>query len=161
MEPVLLELGKSLFVCQAFEGTLVLLLSTISHEDANAEEGAFAAAIDLFSQRTLGNLLKRLRARLDPPKELDTYFTEGWSSRNWIVHEFLHKCIADLQSPKGRLDASTMLVGAKQKVKLADVAANAILDQYLKKYELSVAQLKTNADRMWEYLNPEPSSPPN
>ncbi len=54
LEPVVLELGKALFICQCFEGTLVLLLSTISYEDADMDEDAFTAAVDLFSQKTLG-----------------------------------------------------------------------------------------------------------
>lgn len=39
VEPILLEFGKVLYLCQAFEGALVLLL-LISHEDANAGDGA-------------------------------------------------------------------------------------------------------------------------
>ena len=45
LEPVVLELGKALFICQCFEGTLVILLSTISYEDADMEEGTFTAAV--------------------------------------------------------------------------------------------------------------------
>lgn len=154
LEPVLLELGKALLVCQGFEGTLVMLLSTVSHEETDAEDGAFTAAIELFSQKTLGQLLKRLREKLDPPEELNAYFTAGWSSRNWIVHEFFHKCIEALQSPKGRLEVTATLIKAKRQVKVADVAANKFLDLYLKKYGLSVASLKVNADRRWKHLNP-------
>ena len=82
LEPVLLELGKALFVCQAFEGTLVMLLSSVSHEEADAENGAFTASVELFSQKTLGQLLKRLREKLDPPDELNACFTAGWNCRN-------------------------------------------------------------------------------
>ena len=34
LEPVVLELGKALFICQSFEGTLIMLLSLISYEEA-------------------------------------------------------------------------------------------------------------------------------
>jgi len=161
LEPVLLELGKALFICQAFEGTLVMLLSTISHEEANAAEGAYSDAAESFSQKTLGQLLQRLRKQLVLSEELNANFVDGWNYRNWVVHEFLHKCIIDLQTPKGRLLACTALVDAKHKVKLADIAANKILDLYLKKYGLSVAQLKANADRQWDHLNPSNVSPLN
>lgn len=148
MEPVFLELGRALLVCQGFEGTLVMLLSTMSHEEAGAEEGAFAAAVELFSQKTLGMLLKRLQEKLVPPPELNAYFASGWNSRNWIVHEFLHKTVQDLVSSKGRVQATAALVEAKRKVKLADVAANKVLDLYLNKYGLSVSELKASADRL-------------
>ena len=165
LEPVVLELGKALFTCQCFEGTLILLLSLISYEEADLDEGAFTAAIELFSQKTLGQLLKRIKEKIhpvkenaDPPDELDRCFKAGWNSRNWIVHEFLHTSIHDLSSPKGRLETIDKLVEAKQKVKHADVVANRVLDMLLKKYGMSVAVLKTNSDRMWEHLNP--SRPP-
>lgn len=158
LEPVVLELGKALFICQCFEGTLVLLLSTISYEDADMDEDAFTAAVDLFSQKTLGQLLKRLREKIEPPSELNDCFSVGWSNRNWIVHEFLHRTVQDLSSPKGRLTTISKLVEARQKVKTADVLANRVLDMYLKKYGMSVATLKANADRMWEHMNP--SQPP-
>ena len=154
LEPVLLELGKALFICQGFEGTLVLLLSTISHEKADAEDGAFTAAYDLFSEKTLGHLLKKLSKELEPlPPELSKYLTEAWNRRNWIVHQFLHEAVSDLSSPKGRLHAEAQLVEAKLKVKTADVVANKILDLYLQKYGISVASLKANADRLWEHMN--------
>lgn len=154
LEPVVLELGKALFTCQGFEGTLVILLSTISYEDADMEEGAFTAAVDLFSQNTLGRLLKRLTEKVDPPSELNDCFVAGWKNRNWIVHEFLHRTVQDLSSPQGRLETIGKLVEAKQKVKTADILANRVLDMYLKKYGMSVAALKANADRMWDHMNP-------
>jgi hypothetical protein len=158
LEPVVLELGKALFICQCFEGTLVMLLSTISYEDADMEDRAFTAALDLFSQKTLGQLLKQLTEKVDPPRELKDCFASGWSNRNWIVHEFLHRTVQELTSPKGRLEALGKLVEAKQKVKTADILANRVLDMYLKKYGMSVTALKVNADRMWDHMNP--SRPP-
>ena len=155
LQPVLLELGKALFVCQAFEGTLVMLLSTVSHEEADQQDGAFSESVDLFSQRTLGQLLKRLRDKVEIPEELDAYFIKGLKCRNWIVHEFLHKCVDSLHIPKGRVQVIELLVEYKTDVKLADVVANKLLDLYLEKYGLSVDSLKANADRLWDYMNPD------
>ncbi|MGE0876290.1 MAG: hypothetical protein AB7O31_16635 [Burkholderiales bacterium] len=157
LEPVVLELGKALFICQCFEGTLIMLLSTISYEEADMEEGSFTAAIELFSQKTLGQLLRRLKERIDPPAELTDCFISGWNSRNWIVHHFLHSTVHELSSPKGRLQAIEKLVAAKQTVKRADIVANRVLDMYLKKYGMSVAALKANADRVWDHMNPQRS----
>ena len=158
LEPVVLELGKALFICQCFEGTLIMLLSTISYEEAGMEEGAFIAAIELFSQKTLGLLLKRLKEKVDPPNELGECFKAGWNNRNWIVHQFLHSTVQELSSPKGRLETIEKLVAAKQTVKRADIVANRVLDIYLKKYGMSVAALKANADRVWDHMNPQHST---
>ena len=154
MEPVMLELGKALYLCQAFEGTLVFLLSLISHEDANAEDGAFSAAIDLYSEKTLGQLLKRLRERIELPDELTAPLRIGWDSRNAVVHRLIHEHIAKFMNPKGRVEVLAMLAAHKRKVKYADIIANRVLDTYLNKYGLTVDDLKSNADRLWEHLNP-------
>jgi hypothetical protein len=154
MEPVMLELGKALYLCQAFEGTLVFLLSLISHEAANAEDGAFAAAIDLYSEKTLGQLLKRLGERIELPDELTEPLRIGWDSRNAIVHRFIHEHIAQFMNPKGRVAVLAVLADHKRKVKFADVIANRVLDMYLKKYGVTVDDLKSNADRLWAHLNP-------
>lgn len=151
--PVFLELGKALYICQAFEGTLVLLLSLIAHEDAGAEKGAFDSAIDLYSQKTLGLLLKLLGDNIDIPPELQVHLALGWERRNAIVHRFVHEHIASLIEPKGRIEVEAMLVKQKQEVKLANIVANRLLNLHLKKYGLTVNDLKRNADRLWEQQN--------
>ena len=78
VEPIMLELGKALHLSQAFEGTLVLLLSLISHEDANADDGAFVdAAFDSYSAETLGQPLKRLGERVELPHKVTRRYASG------------------------------------------------------------------------------------
>jgi hypothetical protein len=111
VEPIMLELGKALYLCQAFERTLVLLLSLISHEDANADDGAFDAAFDLYSAKTLGQLLKRLGERVELPDKVTRPLRIGWDSRNAIVHRFVQDHIAKFMNPAGRIEvrpASTL-----------------------------------------------------
>lgn len=74
LDPILLDLGSALFVCQGLEGSLVFLLSVCAMEDADAEDGSFRAAMDSLSQRTLGQLLKRLRERLEISGQVDEQF---------------------------------------------------------------------------------------
>lgn len=50
-------------------------------------------------------------------------------------------------------EAEAILTKYKREVTFADVVANRILDMFLKKYGLTVADLKANADRLWEHLN--------
>lgn len=157
LDPILLELGSALFVCQGLEGTIVFLLSVCSMEDAQMEVGSFSAAMESLSQRTLGQLLKRLRERVGLPETIEEKLRTGWNARNWVVHDFLHKSIEDLVTPKGRLVILRRLSEAKRTVKEADVLANRLLDEYLEKYGISVADMKRSADRLWDHLNPSPS----
>jgi len=158
LQPIFLELGRAVFVCQAFEGTLIMLLSTVSHQNADEETGAFIASVTFLSQKTLGQLLKRLKDEIDIPDELNEYFITGWTARNWIVHDFLHECVDLLLVPKGRMEAVEVLAARKKEVKLADVLANKLLDLQMKRYGLSVDDLKRDADRIWDHMNPDQSS---
>ena len=78
----------------------------------------------------------------------------GWESRNTIVHRFVHENIVAFGNPKGRLEVEALLVKHKLNVKTADILANRLLDRYLAVFGITVDDLKRNADRMWEHLNP-------
>jgi hypothetical protein len=158
LAPVFLELGRAVYVCQCFESSLCFLLSLMAHESAQGEDGAFQASWDFHSKKTLGNLLKTLRERIEVPVELDAFLGEGVDKRNEIVHGFLTHNAQRLTDPKARLEVEQELVALKLEVKRRDVAVNKLLDALLKKYDLSNEKLKRNADRLWEQLN-EPPSP--
>ena len=160
LAPIYLEFGKAVYICQCFESSLCFLLSQMAHEIAEGESGAFQASWDFHSKKTLGQLLKALRERIEVPDELDEYLGVGVDKRNEIVHGFLTKNAARLYEPKGRLDVERELVQLKLEVKRRDVVVNKLLDALLKKYGLSNKLLKQNADRLWEHLNPEEPSGP-
>lgn len=155
LTPVFLEFGKAVYICQCFESSLCLLLSMMAHESVQDKDGAFQAAWDFHSKKTLGHLLKSLRERIEAPEELDEYLRVGVDKRNEIVHGFLTKNVARLADPKGRLEVERELVMLKQEVKRRDIVVNSLLDALLNKYGFSNEILKRNADRLWNYLNPE------
>src|SRR5712692_4377553 len=88
MAPLLLEFGKAVYICQCFESTLCFLLSLMSHEKAKGEDGAFQAAWDFHSKKTVGQLVKLLHERIDVPEDLDEFLGVGVDKRNEIVHGF-------------------------------------------------------------------------
>lgn len=161
LTPVFIELGKAVYICQCFESSLCFLLSKMTHEDAQGEAGAFQAAWDFHSKKTLGKLLKTLRERIEVPKDLDEYLGVGVDKRNETVHGFLTKNVARLYEPKGRLEVERELIQLKLEVKRRDIVVNKLIDALLKKYGLSNKLLKRNADRLWDYLNPGDSSDPS
>lgn len=148
MQPLFLELGKALFTCQAFEETLVFMLSLLAHDARTGEAGAFSSAFDLYSQKTLGHLLKALETKIELPDEVRESLATGWERRNAIVHRFIHDNQLLLAQPKGRLQVEAALASYKAQVRMADKIANVLLDQLLKKYGTSVSELKRNADSL-------------
>lgn len=155
---MLLELGSALVVCQGLEGSLVFLLAVCSMEDAGMAKGSFKAALDLLSQKTLGQLLKRLKERVGLETTAEAQFRAGWNSRNWIVHEFLRSTAEEFKTTAGRLRVLKRLANEKRKVKKTDQLANRILDMYLAEYGITVADATASADRLWIHLNPPLSS---
>lgn len=152
---VLLEFAKAVYVCQLFESSLCFLLSLMAHETADGQDGAFQAAWDFHSKKTLGNLLKSLRERIDVPEKLDKFLGEGIDKRNEIVHGFMTRNISRLADPKARIEVEQELVTLKHEVKRRDVVVNKLVDAFLKKHGTSNAKLKRDADRLWEHLNPK------
>lgn len=91
LEPLLLELGKAVYICQAFESSLCLLHAMMTHEEMGGEEGALTASWDFHSAKTLGQTINALRKRIDIPADLSDYLEDGVKCRNQIVHGFLTK----------------------------------------------------------------------
>jgi hypothetical protein len=153
LEPLFVELGKAVFICQSLEESLCFLHAQLSHEEAGRDEGAFEASWDFHSGKALGKLINALRKRIELPEEVDEFLNSGRIIRNEIVHGFMTKNIHRLSHPKGRLEVEAELVSLKLEVKKRDVTVNKMLDALFAKYGFSNADLKRHAGENWVYLN--------
>lgn len=156
LDPILLELGASLYVCQGFEQTLIFLLAIVEMENAEMAEGSLASAIDSLSQRTLGQLLKRLHQKLDITTELDSAFEAAWTARNWIAHEFLHDTAVSMRDQEGRQKIRNRLMKSKLTVKRGDHLAIKLLDEYISQFGPAIEDMRTSAEHLWHKLHPSP-----
>lgn len=152
LEPLVLELGRAVYICQAFESTLCLLHALMTHEEAG-EEDAFTASWDFHSALTLGQTINALRKRIDIPADLSDYLEDGVKCRNQIVHGFMTKNMPRLMEFKGRLEVQKELEALKMEVKRRDVVMNKLLDAFFAKYGLSNEILKHYAGEMYMAKN--------
>lgn len=153
LEPLMLELGKAVYICQAFESSLCLLHAMMTHEESGGEEGAFTASWDFHSAKTLGQTVNALRKRIEIPADLSDYIEDGIKCRNQIVHGFLTKNMPRLMEIQGRLEVQKELEALKSEVKARDVIMNKLLDVLFAKYGLSNAILKHQAGEMYMARN--------
>ena len=153
LQPLLLELGKALFICQNLEESLCLLHSQMSYEESGGEVEAFRASWDFHSSKPLGNALNQLRKRIEIPDDLSAFLDAGLKMRNLIVHGFMSKNIQRILDPKGRLEVEKELEAMKMEIKKRDVVINKLLDAYFKKYGLSNDDLKKSAGVAYAALN--------
>lgn len=153
LDPLFLELGKALFICQSLEESLCLLHAQMSHDKAAGEDGAFKASWDFHSTKTLGQLINALRKRIDVPDDLSTFLEYGLNIRNKIVHGFITKNAQRMFNPLGRVELENELAAMKIEVKMRDVLVNKLIDAILSKYGISNADLKRHADQQWEHVN--------
>jgi hypothetical protein len=158
VEPIWLELGKALFICQAFESSLCFLHAQMSFEQARGEEGSFQASWDFHSNKTLGQLINALRKRIELPDNLNVYLETGMRIRNEIVHGFVSKNIGRLYDPNSRAQVEAELVAMKKEIKKRDIVVNRLLDSFFAKYGFSNRDLKHNAGEAWERLNKSASN---
>lgn len=153
LEPLMLELGKAVYICQAFESSLCLLHAMMTHEEAGRQEGAFTASWDFHSAKTLGQAINALRKRIDIPANLNDYLEEGVKCRNQIVHGFMTKNMPRLMEFKGRLEVQKELEALKLEVKRRDIEMNKLLDVFFAQYGLSNKELKRQADELYAAKN--------
>ncbi len=155
LDPILLELGSSLYVCQGFEQTLVFLLAIVQMEEAGIAEGSFDSAKQTLSRDTLGRLLSKLRERVELPSDLEDEFNAALKARNWIAHHFVHDTAPEMAHAEGRQDTLMKLAGLKRTVMRADKMANEVLDEYLSQFGPELGVLEASASRVWQDLHPE------
>ena len=153
LEPLMLELGKAVYVCQAFESSLCLLHSMMTYEETGGEEGAFNASWDFHSAKTLGQTINALRKRIEIPENLNDFLEEGVKCRNKIVHGFLTKNMQRLIEFKGRFEVQKELEALKMEVKERDVLVSKLLDALFTKYGLSNEILKRQAGELYMTKN--------
>ena len=146
LDAVLIDLGSAVMVCQGLEATLVFLLAIFEMEDAEAADGSFQAAIDTLSEKTLGQLLKRLRTRLSLNENVEAQFRSGWEARNWVVHGFLRSTTEDLMSSQGCKGVQSRIAAAKSTVQQTEQLAHHILEQYIETYGISLEELSKQTD---------------
>lgn len=153
LDPLFLELGKAIYICQAFESSLCFLLALLTDQRVPSDGEAFSASWDFHSKETLGRMLKHLRGEIDLAAEIDAYLEEGIDKRNTIVHGFLSRNAMRLADPKGCLEVERELQDLKQEVRHCHVVVKKIIDGVLSKYGLSSDLLKEHANRYWDWVN--------
>ncbi len=119
MDPIFLELGKAVFTCQSLEVSLRSLNAKLSHDETDEtdeQENLFGAALDLYSNETLGQSINTLRKRIDIPADLSDYLEAGLKIRNEIVHDSITKNMERIACPKGRLEVEAELAVMRHEV---------------------------------------------
>lgn len=153
MTPLFLELGKALFICQSLEESLHVFNAQLSHDETDGEEGLFGLSLDLYSNDTMGQLINKLRKRIDIPEDLSDYLESGLWIRNEIVHGYMTKNFSRLAHPQGRIEVLAELAAMKLEVKKRSILVNKLLDALFAKDGFASAELKRNVDELRAFIN--------
>lgn len=153
LDPVLLEFGATVLICQLFESSLCRLLALIAESRNPSDFAAYDASWDFHSEKTLGGLLQALKAQVEVPSELETYLREGIDKRNLVIHGFLPRNVQRMAEPQGRIKVLQELQQMKKDIRRRDLVIVKLIDTLLAKYGLSTNVLKEQFDRQWAHLN--------
>ncbi|MDD2468700.1 MAG: hypothetical protein PHI97_32390 [Desulfobulbus sp.] len=151
MAPIFLELGKAVHTCQLLEVKIRALNAQLSQEEVE-EEGMFGAALDFYSNETLGQSINALRKRIDIPANLSDYLEAGLKIRNEIVHDSLTRNTERFTHAKGRLEVLSELAFMENEVNKRNVLINKLLDALFAKGK-NAAECKRNTDQLWADIN--------
>ncbi|MHC4145932.1 MAG: hypothetical protein ACYSUD_14245 [Planctomycetota bacterium] len=88
LNPLMLELGWVVYICQMFEGSLLFLHRLIDQDEGLLDED-MQKSERFYSKATLRPMLNVLRGRIEVSAELDSYLGEGIDYRNELIHRFM------------------------------------------------------------------------
>jgi hypothetical protein len=136
VEPMFTELGKALYVFQAIEARIKVLLPHLSTPGADApppDEGWAGRNKYLDSKEMLGNLIKFLQQRIqvDDPERLESEWRAVVRGRNEVVHHFVHQPFARCETPEQLEEALRFIRSRRLRalplLEMLDVRADRIL----------------------------------
>ena len=153
--PVLTELGAALYTCQIFENDLCLILTLLGETPDKSKFKSFPVSWDHFSEKTLGNLVRRFCETFNMPKD-DNYSAYLWKAveaRNTIVHGFLTNRVQELSTPKGRVDLINELIDLNNLVRERYESLNSMFVTLMEAHGLDLEKEKKIIQNSWTWNN--------
>lgn len=81
--------GLAMYTAQGFERTLALCLATVyRHEPTRITRREFRRLLESNYQKTLGQLVSKLRQSVAIPGDLEETLTGALEKRNWLTHSY-------------------------------------------------------------------------
>jgi len=147
LDPLIFKIGSALLICQIFESSLLLLHQLI--DESIKSSNSTTKIGDNYSKDTLGNLLNKLKIKIDIPKDTCDFIFEAITIRNSIVHGYLTK---KEHMVKFENDGELLSLIADLDIKINQIRERAhliceFIDKYLEKYGTSTEILKRLAEK--------------
>ena len=153
LDPVMLEFGATVYICQLFENSLCLLMALVAEHLTSSDGKAFQASWDFHAKKTLGGLVCALKDQINVPLDFEALLQEGVQARNKIIHGYLPNNMKRVFDLKARKEIIEELKTLRAVIRSQDLAVVRIIDELLKKYGTSTDALKQQATELWRWLN--------
>lgn len=150
LAPVVYELGVAVYLCQQFETSLLFLIAILSSQEGKVNGKTFKAGICSYSEKTLGQLAKAFRLKLQLPDAYEYYIRKGVETRNSIVHGFVLRNTERLLLVDGRAQVVDELRDAQHIINERLQSLNEVLDRALNVLGGSLDQLRKDVEFRFE-----------
>jgi hypothetical protein len=147
---VIYELGVAIYLCQQFETNLLFLIALLSAHRGMVTADSFKEGICSYSEKTLGQLAKVFKSKLQLPEAYETYIRTGVETRNSIVHGFVMRNTEQLLSVDGRTQVIDELQNAQHIINDRLQSLNEVLDRALNVFGGSLEQLRKDVEFQFE-----------
>ncbi|MBI4807395.1 MAG: hypothetical protein HY799_00375 [Nitrosomonadales bacterium] len=142
LQPVVYELGATVYLCQQFETSLLFLLSILTAHEGVVTAESFKEGVVTYSEKTLGQLAKSFKTKLKLPENYEIFIREGVDVRNRVVHGFVlrnsHKFLTD----QGRTELIDELRAAQHVIDERQISVQRVLDRALQLFGGSLEQIR-------------------
>ena len=146
LAPVVYELGKALFIAQQFETCLLFLVALLNHHGGEVNKDSFLEGLGNHTERTLGQLAKAFREKLELPENFLSFIRDGVEVRNSIAHGFVLRNSTRLRTGAGRAELIVELQDAQYRLEQRRLFAEKALDRCLNVFGGSLEQLQSEAE---------------
>lgn len=153
IKPLMAEFGAAVHDAQVLESSIELILSLLDKTGRSKRNAPnIEGLLSVYSDKPLGRLIQLLKRRI-PVKDSEAELLKtALNTRNHLVHGFFKK--EDRLKATLTPDGVTALIGEISKVRSVLRSANGITDRMLndllRKYNLSVEVLKEHAWEMFQ-----------
>jgi len=151
MTHILLQVGRVVQASQQMENSIKLTL-TLFDTDENAinSDEKFDDIFAPFSKATLGNLIRKIRSKIEfEPK--DIYSLErAISERNHVIHSFFNENGTLFLSSEGRYTAYMKLMKAQKEIESGYKILDSIVNKCLTKHGIDIDEISKKSGEIFD-----------
>jgi hypothetical protein len=145
------QFGVAIYMAQALERTLGIALATVYRSGPRRiTRGQYDSLLQSNFEKTLGQLVAKLRKSVAIPRESEDMLSEALRKRNWLVHDYFWERAASFNRPEGRQSMIDELKTLIEYLEEVDARFTAIVEEWGDKHGVTQATVDREMKKLMD-----------